>query len=275
MTAQKTPVTNYTPMIFLVFSDPELSMPEKNIIADRIASLEDSLQPGAVEVHLDESEPGKCLGSIQFQNHTIQISGLSIPLPPAVLDQTVHVTRWQPQIKAAIRQHRTQISLVYTGQNPDPIDKMTALYQVAYAFSTEDLLGVINPNAWTAHPSADFLTADMIRAYRNDIPFNLWIGYVKFFIDKQRYWLVSRGHHIFDVPDLAYQAEPGDDFDEIVNHFINIFYYIYEQDVEVLAGDTLAIKGTGINFQFSEIEEGADFLIGPSGTLVIEEADQA
>jgi len=274
MTAQTTPPTSYTPTIYLVFADPELTNPDKTIIAERIASLEKSLPPDAVEVHWEVCGPDKCLGSVRFQNHEIQVSGLSMPLPPAILDQTVHVSRWQAQIKAAIRQHRAQMSLVYTGQNQDPIEKMVALYQIAFAFSTEDLLGVINPNAWTAHPPADFLTADLIRSYHKQIPFNLWIGYVKFFIDKQRYWLASKGHHIFDVPDLAYQVKPGEDFNEIVNHFINIFYYFYEKDVEVLAGDTLAIQGTSKNFQFSEVEEGAAFLMGPSGTLVVEKVER-
>ena len=274
MTVQTTPTTSYTPTITLVFANPELTIPDETTIAERIAALENSLQPDAVEVHWEACGSDKCLGSILFQDHEVHISGLSTPLPPAILDQTVHVSRWQPQIKAAIRQHRTQINLVYTGHNPDPINKMVALYQIAYAFSTEDLLGVINPNAWTAHPPADFLTKELIRTFCNDIPFNLWIGYVKFFIDKQRYWLASKGHHIFDVPDLAYQAEPGEDIDEIVNHFINIFYYFYEQDVEVLTGDTLAIQGTSMNFQFSEVEEGAEFLMGPSGTLVIEKVDR-
>lgn len=275
MTAQKAPDTNYTPMIFLVYSDPELIIPEKDIIADRIASLEDSLQPGDVEISWGKNDAGKNQGSIQFQDHTIQIAGLSMPLPPAILDQTVHVSRWQPQIKAAIRQHQTQVSLLYIGQNPNPVEKMTALYQTAYAFDSENLLGVINPNAWTAHPPSDFLTAEMIRSYRHDIPFNLWIGYVKFFIDKERYWLASKGHHIFDVPDMAYRVHPGEDLDEVINHFSNIFYYIYEQDVEVLAGDTLAIKGAGVTMQFSEVEEGADFLMGPSGTLVVEKVEES
>lgn len=275
MTQQTTPPTTYTPAIFLVFSNPELTTPDQKAIADRIASLEDPLQPDSVEAHWDLRGSEKCVGSVRFRDHGIQISGLSAPLPPSIMDQTIHVSQWQPQIKASIRQHRSQISLIYTGNNPDPIEKMIALYQTAYAFDTENLLGIINPNAWTAHPPADFLTAEMIRSYRQNIPFELWIGYTKFFIDKQHYWLASKGHHIFDVPDLAYLANADEELDDIINHFINIFYYLLEEDVEVVAGDTLAIKSADITMQFSEVEEGADFLMGPSGTLVIEKVDQA
>ena len=43
-----------------------------------------------------------------------------------------------------------------------------------------------------------------------------------------------------------------------------------EQDAVVTAGDTLSIKGTGENMRFSEVTEYEDFLMGPSGTLVVE-----
>ena len=52
--------------------------------------------------------------------------------------------------------------------------------------------------------------------------------------------------------------------------FINIFYYLYEKDVVATAGDTLEISQTGQKLRFSEVPEDADFLMGPSGTLVIE-----
>jgi len=274
MTGQTNLPITHTPTIHMVFSSVDLTTPDEKVAAERIASLEDVFLPNAVEVSWEQRDPQKCLGMVQFRDHTVQIAGLSMPLPPAVLDQTVHVSRWQPQIKAAMRQHRSHLSLLYTGKCPDPVDKMIALYQTAHAFDHENLLGVINPNAWTAHPPADFLAAEMIRTYHQNIPFSLWIGYVKFFIDKQHFWLVSRGHHIFDVPDLAYLVQAEEKLEEIINHFINIFYYIYEQDVVVTAGDTLAIQGSNTTMQFSEVEEGADFLMGPSGTLVIEKVRQ-
>ncbi|MEA3327319.1 MAG: DUF4261 domain-containing protein [Chloroflexota bacterium] len=270
MTVQTNLPITHTPTIYMVFSSVDLTTPDENTIAERIASTEDSSPLNVVDVRWEQRNPQKCLGMVQFRDHKVQFTGLSMPLPPVVMDQTVHVSRWQPQIKAAMRQHLSHLSLQYTGKNPDPVEKMIAMYQTAHAFDHENLLGVINPNAWTAHPPADFLNADMIRTYHQNIPFSLWIGYVKFFIDKQHFWLLSRGHHIFDVPDLAYLVQADEKLDEIINHFINVFYYIYEQDVVVTAGDTLAIQGTNATMQFSEVEEGADFLMGPSGTLVIE-----
>jgi hypothetical protein len=150
---------------------------------------------------------------------------------------------------------------------------MITLYQAAHGFVNEDLLGILNENAWTAHPPAHYLSPEVINSYREDIPFNLWMGYVKFYVNEKDYWLISKGHHIFDVPDLAYFIQSEENPDQVINQFINIFYYIYEQDVEVRAGDTLEISQTGNLLKFSEVPEGADFMLGPVGTLVVEKND--
>lgn len=91
-------------------------------------------------------------------------------------------------------------------------------------------------------------------------------------MDQDNYWLVTKGHHIFDVPDLAYFIHDDEEETQIIKHFINIFYYLYEQDVFVTAGDTLEIAQQGQFLKFAEVPEGADFLMGPSGTLIIEKS---
>lgn len=265
------PIINM-PAIHLLYSASVLPMPDKTIIAARMAAINNKEHQGSGEIEITWSlqDSQKCLGQIRFGDHSIQVAGLSTSLPQVIIDRTINVSHWQPQIKAAMRQHRSHLSLVYTGIHPDPTEKMTALYSAAHAFDNENLLGVVNEGAWTAHPPADFLNPERIATYRKDIPFILWVGYVRLYIDKLNYWLVTKGHHVFDVPDLAYLVQPEEDPDEIISHFINIFYFLYEKDVAVTAGDTLEISGTGENLRFSEVTEHADFLMGPSGTLVIE-----
>ena len=121
-----------------------------------------------------------------------------------------------------------------------------------------------------AHPPADFLSPEKIRSYRQEIPFILWIGTIKFYVDKQNYWLVTKGHHFFDVPDLAYFIQADQEANDIMSQFINIFYYLFENDAEVTAGDTLEISGSGALMKFSEVSDLEEYLMGPSGTLVIE-----
>ncbi len=259
-----------TPMLHLVYSSTDLRLPDDGDIANRIGAFENTTPSETIRLSWSIQQAQKCLGQINFCNHQIQVSGLAMPLPPVIMDRTIHVSPWQPQIKASLRQHQTHISLVYTGSHHNPVERMIALYKVAYALRDENLLGVVNEPAWTAHPAADFLDPDAIAIYRAELPFTLWVGYVRFYTDKHHYWLVTKGHHIFDVPDFAYFIEPDLDENEIITQFKNIFYFIYDEDAEVIPGDTLAIAGSDQVLRFSEVTELADQLMGPSGTLVIE-----
>lgn len=264
------PEDPFAPAITLLFSEPALQIPERSILVERFNSIADSCQTESDQVSWRVQDAEKCLGECQLGEHTIQIIGVAQPLPNAIVDRTIHVTHWHPQIKSAMRQHAAHLKLLYTGAHPDPIEKMIALYKLAHAFENENFLGIANEKAWTAHPAGEFLSPEMILSYRREFPFFLWIGYVKFYMDKNRYWLSTRGHHIFDVPDLACFIESEEMAAGIPDQFANIFYYLYENDVVVAAGDTLEIGQTGQYLRFSEAPEDADFLMGPSGTLVIE-----
>ncbi len=265
----------FTPAIHLIYAPASLSLPSDT---DLVASLVVSGavdEPNQIEINRSFDSPSQFLGEIKFGQHAFQIAGLSNPLPSEVLDRTVNVSPWQPQIRAAMRQHRSHISLVYAGSHPDPVEKMIALYQTAFALENENLLGIVNEQAWTAHPPADFLDPGQISTYRSELPFILWMGYVKFYLDPSLYWLASKGHHIFDVPDLTSLVTDPADEEEIINRLINIFYYLYENDVEVTAGDTLELKGSPEQLQFAEVEEDLTWLIGPSGMLAVTPADDS
>lgn len=260
------------PVLHLIYASLALPTPSQTTLASRMPRAGDTSE-NTLDLRWVQQNPSKCLGQAAFGRHTFHIAGLAMPLPPDIIDRTIMVSPWQAQIKAAMRHHRAHLSLVYAGGDPDPIEQLVALYSLAHAFENEDLLGIVNEPAWTAHPPADFLSQERIASYRHKIPFNLWIGYVRFYTDSESYWLTTKGHHIFDVPDLAYQIQPGEDPDAIIRLFINIFYYLYEQDVEVSAGDTLEIAGSGQQLQFSEVTELTELLMGPSGTLVIAKAN--
>ena len=258
------------PNIHLVYGTPSFPQPDSDSVRETILGMNTISENDNIDVYWEYQEAQKCLGQVKIGPHIIRIAGLSTPMPQEVVDCTIHPSPWGAQIKAAMRQHQSHLSLVYIGNHHDPVEKMIALYTIAHAFINEDLLGLLNENAWTAHPPGEFLTPERIQGYRGEIPFQLWFGTVKFYVNDENYWLVSKGHHIFDVPDLAYYVTPGDNVDEILDHFVNIFYYIFEKDVFVTAGDTLEISDSDNFLKFSEVPEGADFLMGPSGTLVIE-----
>jgi hypothetical protein len=272
MTEPQSDPTWTQPLIHLVFASAELPLISKATQTARVTSAA-NIKPEALSLEWAEQDAQRCLGMARIGPHTLFIVGMAAPLPADVMDRTVMVSPWGAQIKAAMRQHRAHISLVYAKGHADPVEQMIALYSLASAFETEDLLGILNPNAWNAHPPADFLSPTKLAQYRREIPFNLWVGYVRFYTDDQSFWLVTKGHHVFDVPDLAYFIEAGQDPDVVITLFTNLFYYLYENDVFVTAGDTLEIQGTGQQLQFSQVTELIDDLMGPSGTLVITQAE--
>lgn len=249
------------PGLHLVYASADLPISDTRI--------PDWAAPDSFNLDWIQQDTQRCLGRISLSEHILHVAGLAMPLPPDITDQTIMVSPWGAQIKAAMRQHRVHLSLVYGGGHPDPIEQMVALYKIASIFENEDLLGVVNANAWTAHPPADYVSVERINHFRQEIPFKLWFGYVRFYTDEEAFWLVTKGHHVFDVPDLAYFVQPGDETDAVINLFINIFYYLYEEDVAVVAGDTLQISGLSHKLVFTEVTELAEDLIGPSGTLVI------
>ncbi len=259
------------PIVHLIYAQDRLPAPNETALQRCLGNSGAENGPlGGVDWAQQDFQ--KHVGRATFAGHQLHIAGLPIPLPREIIDHTVMVSPWSGQIKAAMRQHRAHISLVYAQGSSNPIEQMIALYSLACAFSNEDLLGIVNANAWTAHPPADFLEPAQIASYRRDIPFNLWFGYVRFFTDAQTFWLATKGHHVFDVPDLAYQVDPNEDPDEVIRLFMNVFHYLYEQDVFVTAGDTLEISGTGQTLVFEEVTELEDVLMGPSGTLVLKKA---
>jgi hypothetical protein len=260
----------FAPAITLIYSEAALQIPESTKLIERFNTILDPCQDESIQVSWRVQDAEKCLGECRFGEHAIRIIGASQPLPQEIVNRTILVTHWQPQVKSAMRQHAAHIKLIYTGTHHDAVEKMIALYQLAHALENENLLGIVNENAWTAHPAGEFLSPEMILSYRQEYPFSLWFGYIKFYVDKERYWLVTRGNHIFDVPDLACFIESDSEAAVIPDRFANIFYYLYEDDATVAAGDTLEINQTGQFLRFSEVPEDAAFLMGPSGTLMIE-----
>jgi hypothetical protein len=270
----ETPPTDpFTPAIHLVYAPPSLELPTDEALAQGLTLSDPNLDPQSIQLTRTMDNPDRFLGELSFGDHLIRIAGLPNPLPQDIIDHTVHVSPWQPQIRAAMRQHRSHLSLIYGGADPGPVSQMTALYRAAAALRDENLLGIVNENAWTAHPPADFLDPDHLNSYKDQFPFILWVGYVKFYLDRERYWLVTKGHHIFDVPDLASLVTDSAEEENVINRFTEIFYYIYENDVAVVAGDSLELASSGEKLALGEVTEHPDWLMGPSGTLVIAPLD--
>jgi hypothetical protein len=260
----------HKPEIILLSSHIPFPVMEDHKLIEGLLALDDTITREDIHLSWDEKTPQRHLGNLHFGVHRIKLSTVPAPLPAPLVDRTINVSHWQPDVKAMMRQHRSQMVCAYQGESADPVERMIALYRTAGALHHEGMLAIANESAWTAHPPIDFLTADNILSFRKDLPFILWFGYVKFFVNKHSFWLATKGHHLFDVPDLASLVISEAEFESTMNLFINIFQYLYENDVVVTAGDTMEIQGSQDYLRFSEVDERDQYLMGPAGTLVLE-----
>lgn len=243
------------PCITLLYSDPNLYFPgELQMVLD-FASVEGNLHPENIQVNVSLHETSRLAAEMVILDQKIKILGARLPLPDEVMTRCVHYCHWQGDFKRSMKGHKAQVVLTYSGPGKDPLEKMIMLYKTAYALRHESLLGIVNEPAWTAHPVLDTLEPERIRSYRESIPFLLWFGYLKVPLTPEHALLVSRGHDIFNLPDLAYLLDPGDDSSGILNTFFNVFYYMSGNKGAVKAGDTLEVSGSGEYLRFNEMPD--------------------
>ena len=151
----------FTPAIHLIYAPALLEPPTDRDLTANLVICEAVERPNQVEISRSFDSPTQFLGEVSFGLHKIQIAGLSNPLPSEILDRTVNVSPWQPQIRAAMRQHRSQPQPDLCRQPPGPggeNDRPSTRWLSPW--KTRHLLGIVNEPAWTAHPPADFLSPD-------------------------------------------------------------------------------------------------------------------
>ncbi len=93
-------------------------------------------------------------GLAQFDVHRIVMIALNAQVRQEVLDATVGVSPMPDDERQALLAHGAAIRVLYVGDAGDPIDQLTAMYQVAGVLMGEDGLGIINERAALALPAA-------------------------------------------------------------------------------------------------------------------------
>jgi len=268
------PSLYYQPCITLVFSQPELLVPDPLQMAMAISAVEERPHAEDVLVDIRLGQKDKLAAEVQFEGHKIKLLGASLPLPEEITQQIISATRWQGDFKEMLAAHRSQIVLSYAGKAKDGLSKMIALYKVAHALRHSALVGVVNELAWTAHPVLDTLESERIRSYYDAIPFLLWFGYLQVPLNDELYWLVSKGHGVFNLPELAFLVGAGDEPAVLMNHLFNVFYYLLKVDGNLRAGDTLEMSRGGAFFRVNEMPDLpglAEGQINPEVTLFLEQ----
>jgi hypothetical protein len=270
--------------IFL--SNPDFSASEKLVLAllyDRLPRLDlptlfaqlDRWEPldeqPRLSIEQDLDTGSMLFATLVFGAHTIHIGGLPSPLPQKSVERCIVQSAWNPDWKELAQSHLANILLVYDGTHTDPIEQYLALYKVAGLLVTDGLLAVVNEPAWTSHPAAvleQILDARFFPVVRQNPPLVYWTGYIQAILGEER-WFLTRGNHLFGMPDFAWPVEEFTDPMEVLNRFHEVFYYFYFEQEDLQAGDVLNIDEENF-YTFLALGEPHQALNGMGTTYVLQ-----
>lgn len=239
-----------------------------------ISSLLQSIEPINSEVCIttDRRSDGSFYAAVAWENHRLHLIGSNTPVPPQTLQHTVQVSHWDEADKAQLCCHKTHLRCVYEGIHPDMTERLIALYKVAYSLHRQNLIGVLDEEAWTCMP-IEFLVEQMsiahLKTYRQTVPTGIWTSFVTFFDSPTEVWFCSKGHHRFGAKDFAYRGriEQASATYELFNQ---LFDYTRQSSAALEVGDTAEISGDRF-LKFSRPSIHQPYLNSPLGTIVLED----
>ncbi len=234
------PNGNNLPSITLVYVN--LPQIEVNSIKSQILAIEPIADNIEVKIEKDFNDGEVLLADVVFEDHKISLIGIQSKVPKSVIDQSVIPSLWNADFKELIQSHNANIILKYEGESKDTIEQYLALYKVAKALFTTEMLGVINENAWTCHPVRfvkEIFTPGSINLCRTSPPLIYWTGFVQVAIEDGT-WLLSKGNYFFNVPEFAYYAI-NEELIDIHQLFHEVFEYVYFQGKDLQTGDIIGL----------------------------------
>lgn len=263
--AQQEKPKSSTAFIMLFNVLPKLAVAQ---LGNTISQIEPLRQPATFDVQIEEKDMFRAF--TKFDDHKLQLVGMSTPVPSSVLERTIPVSNWKQEDKLPLQNHKAHIICYYEGDNPNPTEQLLALYKIAFAFSEFGLLGILDEDAWNCMPIwmvKEQMKADMLQSCRKSVPVGIWTGFVKLFKNKTDVWYCTKGYHRFGVNDLAYLGQL-DEANDVYSMFGNLFEYMLG-GAFIKIGHTAQISETHY-LRFREAYEYGDYLKSPLGTLVFE-----
>jgi len=199
-----------------------------------------AIGPGAITV----------LGGLaQFDEHRVVMIALNAQVREEVLDVTVGVSPMPEDERQQLLDHRAAIRLLYVGDADDPIDQLTAMYQVAGVLLDAGGLGIINERAALALPAA--LAKIHLPQLGGDVPpISLWTGVVTYKASNQEgsgregYLLRTYGMDQCSLPEMAIYIPDRTRADAAYHILINVGLYLVQgrPSMQVGVGDRVEFR---------------------------------
>jgi hypothetical protein len=187
-------------------------------------------------------------GVATFGEHRVAMVALAAPVRPEVLDVTVDVSPMPAEQRQALANHQAAVRVLYIGSATDPMEQLTALYQVAHMLLDLGGLGIINERAALAQPAE--LAASLMPDLGDDTPpIQLWTGAVTFDLGQaggvSRYLLRTYGMDQCALPETAIYLDDRARADDAYHILMNVCLYLVQNrsNVELGVGDRVEFAG--------------------------------
>jgi hypothetical protein len=176
-------------------------------------------------------------GIAQFDVHRIVMIALNAQVRPEVLDATVGVSPMPEDERQALLDHGAAIRVLYVGDADDPIDQLTAMYQVAGVLLDDEGLGIINERAALALPARlakVHLPQLGSEGQKPEIPpISLWTGVITYSASNEQgaregFLLRTYGMDQCSLPELAIFIPNRTQADAAYHILINVCLYLVQ-----------------------------------------------
>lgn len=235
---------------------------DAHALAVRIMSLEPAAPP--VEVTplrmRADSQGATAHGLVSQGDVYVAMQVLARPLPTRALRRTVAIAPIEPEARERLAAHRVHMTCTVLGGSPPAtgaggtVEGFVLLLKLGIGLCEQGALAVVNETAATcltaetmggvaataamANAAPSIGGAAVVGEHGPDslweslrvegAPAELLVGLMPVDIDGAL-WLVTAGHGLFGLPELAYAARGLEEYNEVEGGFRALFYHLYEQ----------------------------------------------
>jgi hypothetical protein len=182
-------------------------------------------------------------GMIEFDSHRIRVIGLDAPVPESLLQGTVDVAPLLGDHRESLRNHKAHWILISESGGKNALERCIALLKLASALGGDKLLGVASEEGFTALPGGavhDLMTRKALADIRESLPPVVFTGSFRLRDKDGDDWMVTRGHHLFGIPDFVMRADAMEGR-TIAELFHTILNYAVTSGKELNPGDTMQL----------------------------------
>ncbi len=213
-------------------------------------------------------------GVSRFGEHQIAMVALNAPVRQEVLARTVGVSPMPDEQREALMAHQAAMRLLYLEGAAEPVEQLTALYQVATVMLSQGGLGIVNERAALAQPT-DLLVEYLPLQPGDTPPMPLWVGVVTFSMEDEvlvaQYLMRTYGMEQFGLSELGLYVRDRSLADDVYHTLLNVCLYMVERGVASQPKPGTRTEFNGHTYLFTTPGSPEVEFASPTGLLLLVE----